>query len=198
MPENSQETNELTSRSVESLLDRPHPEGYREEWVERVRAAADEGARETVQLLVFRLEDEWLALPCRAIKDICPVSSIHRIPQRTNQVLHGITNIRGELHLAVSLRSLLGLNQRKEDAAVLSRRVYPRMILIQRGADAFAFRVDEVYGVVPFETEGMQAVPVTVGKSLATYSLGLFRLQDQPVGYLDDELVFHSLINQYL
>ena len=187
-----------TSRSVESLLDRPHPQGYREEWVERVRQAADESVRETVQLLVFRIEDEWLALPCRAIKDICPVSSVHRIPQRTNKVLHGITNIRGELHLAVSMRSLLGLSQRKEDATVLSRRVYPRMILIQRAGDAFAFRVDEVYGVVPFETENMQAVPVTVGKSLATFTLGLFRLQEQSVGYLDDELVFHSLINQYL
>lgn len=184
-------------RSVISLLDRPHPEGYREEWVERVKYAAEEDVRATVPLLVFRLLDEWLALHCDVIKEVCPASSVHRIPRRTNEVLHGVANIRGELQLAVSLRSLLGLGNRDAGSS-LSRRVYQRMVLIERDRQAFAFRVDEVFGVVRFEVEEMQTVPVTVSKSLATYTRGLFRLQEQQVGLLDDDLIFHSLTNKYL
>ena len=72
------------------------------------------------------------------------------------------------------------------------------MILIAREGDAFAFRVEEVYGVVHFELEQMQAVPVTVSKALATYTRGLFSLRGQQVGWLDDELVFHSLASKTL
>ncbi|MEM8549459.1 MAG: chemotaxis protein CheW [Verrucomicrobiota bacterium] len=183
---------------VLSLLDRPHPEGYREEWVKRVQGQPEEEQHETIPLLVFRLDQEWLALNCRVIKEVCQAGGIHRIPRRTNAVLHGVTNIRGELQLAVSLRSLLGINEKGKVSASMSRRVYERIILIEHEREAFAFRVDEVFGVVPFEVEEMQSVPVTVGKALATFSRGIFHLKNQHVGYLDEELIFHSLSNQYL
>jgi chemotaxis-related protein WspD len=186
------------ARRIESLLDRPYPEGYREEWIERIKHPPEEEVRETVPLLVFRLRDEWLALRCGVVKEVCSEGAVHRIPRRTNAVLRGVTNVRGELQLTVSLRALLGLAERKDEAASLSRRVYRRMILIAREGDAFAFRVEEVYGVVHFELEQMQAVPVTVSKALATYTRGLFSLRGQQVGWLDDELVFHSLASKTL
>ncbi|QYY36301.1 chemotaxis protein CheW [Ruficoccus sp. ZRK36] len=180
-------------QQIESLLERPYPEGYREEWIERIKNPPEQEMRETVPLLVFRLRDEWLALSCSVVKEVCSQGAVHRIPRRTNEVLRGVTNVRGELQLAVSLRALLGLTERKDSASTLSRRVYPRMVLIEQAGGAFAFRVEEVYGVVHFELEQMQAVPVTVSKSLATYARGLFNLRGQQIGWLDDELIFHSL-----
>ncbi len=178
---------------LESLLDRPYPEGYREEWIERIKNPPEEEVREMVPLLVFRLRDEWLALACSVVKEVCPEATVHRIPRRTNEVLRGVTNVRGDLQLTVSLRALLGLSERRDEAASLSRRVYRRMVQIEREGNSFTFRVEEVYGVVHFETAQMQAVPVTVAKSLATYTRGLFSLRGQQIGWLDDELIFHSL-----
>ncbi|MBC2594526.1 chemotaxis protein CheW [Ruficoccus amylovorans] len=186
------------NRQVESLLDRPYPEGYREEWIERIKNPPEEETRETVALLVFRLQDEWLALACPVVKEVCAEATVHRIPRRSNDVLRGVCNVRGELQLTVALQALLGLRDPKAEAASLSRRVYRRMILIGRDNNAFAFRVEEVYGVVHFELTQMQAVPVTVAKALATYTKGLFSLRGQQIGWLDDELIFHSLSNKIL
>lgn len=194
MRDHSQEQN---ARALMNLLDRPAPEGYLQEWHERVKRAPDEERRTLRPLLVFRIGPEWLALAVSAIAEITPDSPVHRVPHRTNEVLRGIVNVRGELHLAVSLRSLLGV-EHGEAASKSTGRIYTRHIVMQREGERFVARVDEVIGVIPFEADAMEAIPVNVSKALATYSRGLYVWRDEKVAVLDDELIYHSISSKYL
>ncbi|MEO0795441.1 MAG: chemotaxis protein CheW [Verrucomicrobiota bacterium] len=179
------------------LLDRSPPEGYLDDWQQRLRDKEDDHDRETQGVLVFRLFDEWLAIEAKIVKEITADASVHRIPQRTNEVLRGLVNVRGELQICVSLRSLLSLRDTGEKH-ILSRRVHPRMIVFQGEDGAFVFRADEVYGVHPLEMDTLQDSPVTVSKAMATYTRGLFTLREIKVGLLDHELILHSLRSKYL
>lgn len=178
------------------LLDRPAPEGYLREWQERLREKPDDEERDTVALLVFRVAKEWLAIRVPAVAEITADATVHRVPHRTNAVLRGIVNVRGELQLAFSLRALLGLEQGTAQQA--SARVYPRMLTLLRDGQRFVTRVDEVMGVSHFETALMEEAPVTVSKALATFTRGLYSWNDKKVAVIDDELIFHSLLNQHL
>jgi len=179
------------------LLDRAPPTGYLNDWQDRLREAEDDHERETQGVLVFRLYDEWLALDARFVQEITADATIHRIPQRTNEVLRGLVNVRGELQLCVSLHALLHLENNGGEN-VLSRRVHPRMIVIAGPEGPFVFPADEAYGVHALETCQIQDAPVTVSKAIATFTRGLFTLREQKVGLLDHELIFHSLNKQYL
>lgn len=180
-----------------NLLNRVAPEGYSSEWMERLRSKPDEEARDTVAALVFRVAAEWVALPVGALAEITADAPVHRVPHRSNEVLRGIVNVRGELQLAFSLRALLGLEE--GSAPQLSAgRVHARMIMLVRDGQRFVTRVDEVPGVVHFEKRKEEAVPVTVSKSLATYTRSLYSWRGRKIALLDDELIFHSLLNQYL
>ncbi|GHB93940.1 chemotaxis protein CheW [Cerasicoccus arenae] len=179
------------------LLDRAPPEGYLSDWQDRLRAKEDEHERETQGVLVFRLFDEWLAIEASIVKEITADATIHRIPQRTNNVLRGLVNVRGELQLCVSLHALLNLERTGEEK-VLSRRVHPRMIVFQGPDGAFVFRAEEAYGVHALEKCLLEESPVTVSKAMATFTRGLFTLLDTKVGLLDHELIFHSLKTQHL
>lgn len=183
--------------ALSHLLDRPAPSGYLEDWHARIREKRDEEEKNMLPLLVFRINQEWLALSVRAVAEITADAPVHRVPHRTNKVLRGIVNVRGELQLAISLRSLIEVEQ-SNDAPVSNGNAYPRQIVLQREGERFVSRVDEVVGIVPFEQDSMEPNPVNVSKSLATYTRGLYPWQKTKVAHLDDELVFHSILNKYL
>lgn len=185
------------ARCRESLLDRPAPEGYVQEWQVRLRTKPDDEVRDTVALLVFRISKEWLALRVAAVAEVTADAPVHRVPHRTNDVLRGIVNVRGELQLAFSLRAMLGLPM-GEMGKNTSARIYPRMITLLRDGQRFVCRVDEVMGVSHFETALFEDAPVTVSKAMATFSRGLYPHKVGKVAVLDDELIFHSLLNQHL
>src|SRR5947209_7840285 len=52
------------------LLDAPSPEGYLEEWTERLAEELEELSCDTRSVLVFRVADEWLALPVEALVEV--------------------------------------------------------------------------------------------------------------------------------
>ncbi|MGA2052688.1 MAG: chemotaxis protein CheW [Opitutales bacterium] len=185
------------SASGRSLLERPPPENYAREWEASLRVTEERQGRAS-SVLLFRLGPEWLALPASVVGYVTEKRSVHRLPQRSSRVLSGIVNIQGELHLAFNLHALLELPDEVPEGIALSRRVYPRVLLCRREQQAFAFPVDEVFGIAPLETGQLQAAPATASKALATYTRGLFAFRDRAVGLIDEDLLFHSLTRQHL
>src|SRR5262249_15534027 len=90
------------------FLDGPSPDGYLDEWTWRWSAPVEEAAADLESVLIFRLGEEWLALPVRVLLEVTPAKSVHRIPHRGG-LLAGLVNVRGELHLCVWLAQLLGV-----------------------------------------------------------------------------------------
>lgn len=91
------------------LFEREPPPGHLTEWTKRLaepEAVVEQG---TVSVLVFRIGEEWLAADIALLVEIGELRPIHTIPHRTNEILIGLVNIRGELELCVSLGGLLGI-----------------------------------------------------------------------------------------
>ncbi|MFO0872694.1 MAG: chemotaxis protein CheW [Phycisphaerales bacterium] len=60
-------------------------------------------------VVVFRLGAELLGIQVSAVRRIMPCTAVMPIPHRTNDVVVGLCNVRGELVLAADLRRLLGI-----------------------------------------------------------------------------------------
>ncbi len=93
---------------------------------------------------MFRLGIEWLAIDILAAVEVTSLRPVHRVPHRTNAVFSGLINLRGQLHPCVSLHGLLAIDA--IDPTV-NPPIAPRLILIRKDGDTWAFPADEVAGV---------------------------------------------------
>ncbi len=96
------------------FLDAPSPKGYLEEWTARGSRPTTSARGEECSVIVFRLGEEWLALPVAVLVEVTRMRAIHRIPHRGG-LLAGLANIRGELLLCIRLDLLLGVPLSQSD-----------------------------------------------------------------------------------
>lgn len=177
--------------AARAFFDRTAPEGYLDEWSDRLGGAAEDMAEEdAVSLLVFRLHEEWLAIDTRSVVEVTPVRPIHRIPHRTNRVVAGLVNIRGRLLLGASLHGLLGVEPPEGPGA---RAPSPRMIVIRQGNETWVVSAEEVSGVQRVPRERLRPVPATLANTAVSYSQAVFDRDGRSVGYLDSRRVFDGL-----
>jgi chemotaxis-related protein WspD len=169
------------------FLDAPSPPGYLEEWTERLAAPVGEAAADLASVLVFRLADEWLALPVAALVEVTTPRPVHRVPHRGGLVA-GLVNIRGELDLCIHLAKLLGL----EAAGGAAPRT-ARLLVARRDADRWVFPVDAVEQVVRLPRSDLGPPPATVGRAVAHLTRGVFPWEGRAVGLLDDARLFESV-----
>jgi chemotaxis-related protein WspD len=176
------------------FLDAPSPAGYLEEWTQRLAHPIDEVAADLSGVLIFRLHEEWLALPVGVLVEVTSLRPVHRIPHRGG-ILAGLVNIRGELHLAAHLDQVLGIRAPVMPAEAGGGRHRPagRLLVVRREAERWVFRTDEVDQVYRLSPEELTRVPATVGRASAHLTQGVFRRDDRTVGLVDDERLFGAL-----
>lgn len=198
------------------FFDRPPPSGYLDEWRELLQMPVDEADSDSLSLLVFRLADEWFALTAEVLAEVTPLRTAHKIPHRSNTVLVGMVNVRGQLLLCGSLHGLLGLRQSASDsrqrrpAHGISGRPgepdreplrTPGRLLVAthtegRSTRRWAFAVDEVAGVQRIARADLREVPSTLGKPGQRYSDALFSWQSRRVSLLDVKQLFSGIHEQ--
>jgi chemotaxis-related protein WspD len=193
------------------FLDAPSPEGYLEEWTDRLVPAIELPSSDLQSVVILRLGDEWLALPVSILVEITPPRPVHRVPHRGG-LLAGIVNIRGELHLCVRLGELLGLESRaglnahrhhaerntdadpdahaKADPEEARRKGGGRFIVARRGAESWVFPVDQVDQVRRFPLNELRPAPATLARALGRLTRGVFGWQDRQIGLLDEARLF--------
>lgn len=201
LEKDSATTEELNRLRGSDLLNRPHPAGYTEEWVESLKhAPSDEGVLDRKSTLIFRIKDEWLAFETSSVLEVTEISLIHKLPHRTTDVLLGVTNVQGELRITMSMSNFLGLTNPTEtkELKTLSHRIYPRAIMFGRNKDIFVFPVDEVYGITQIKPDTIAPVPLSVSKSLKNFASGIFMFNDMHIGILDEKLIINSLNEHHL
>ena len=79
------------------LLDRPLPADYRREWTEHFSRAKAPATQGKISAVIFRIGQEWLALPTRVFQEITERRVIHSLPHRRNGIVLGLINIRGRI-----------------------------------------------------------------------------------------------------
>lgn len=225
---NSRDPDELAA-AARRFFDRPPPPGYLDEWAvwlaeseEKLEKKGDDdddgngdeapGLLKGASVLIFRLNREWLAFTTRAVVETTLIQPVHRIPHRSNNVLRGLVNLRGQLQLCFSLYGLLGV----EDSS--SRVDFPieatwagspslsldgagragisdRLIVLRdrERSEIWAFTADEVHGVEHIPRRDVQGVPSTLSNPAVSFSQAILAWEGRSVGYLDDHRVFAAL-----
>jgi chemotaxis-related protein WspD len=175
------------------FLDAPSPPGYLEEWTQRLAALPEERCHDSISVLIFRLGEEWLALPVQVLVEVTSLRPVHRIPHRGG-VLAGLVNIRGELHLCVRLDLLLGIPSQERAVSADHPGVPSRRLLVvgHKGED-WVFAVDEVDQVQRFAAAELTRAPATLQRSSGHLTRGVFVTGQRSVGYLDEERFFQTL-----
>jgi chemotaxis-related protein WspD len=171
------------------FLDAPSPAGYLEEWTERLAAPVAEVDADLESVLVFRLGDEWLALPVGVLVEVAVPRAVHRVPYRAG-LLAGLVNIRGELCLCVHLAKLLGINLPPPSSDGAAAR---HLLVVQRAAERWVFPVDAVDQVRRVPVRELGPPPATVNRAVAHLARGVFPRDGRPVGLLDDARLFEAL-----
>lgn len=189
--------------AARAFFDREAPAGYLDAWRTILEEPATAAAETACSTLVFRLEQEWLALPTATLVEVTTVRALHRLPHRADGIVAGLVNIRGQLQICVSLHALLGLpggpvrvatgDGTHEAIMQTSARLLVAERATDRGVERWVFGVDEVAGVQRVAQETLRPVPATVGHAGTRYSSALFDWQDRTVALLDESRVFDGL-----
>lgn len=168
------------------FLDAPPPRGYLDEWTARLASPESADRGDELSVLVFRLGEEWLAMPIAALVEVTQPRTPHRVPHRGG-LLAGLVNIRGELHLCVRLDLLLGLASGEQTPE------NPRLVVIRRESEGWVFTADEVDQVHRFPVRDLTPTPPTLSRAAARVTRGVVVKDGRAVGVLDEARVFHAL-----
>lgn len=182
---------EVFTNAGRNLLERDLPEDYQNEWTQVLAEKKEEELLGTISVLIFRIEDQWLALPAQLFEEVIDPQHFHLLPHRKNHVLMGVINVHGEIQLCVSLKELLGLEGKSEQKN--QRNTYKRMLVVSKNGEKLVFHADEVHGIHRVHPKIFQNVPVTVAKAKTTFTKDLFLWEDHYVALLDDELLLYAL-----
>jgi chemotaxis-related protein WspD len=179
------------ARAARSFFDRKAPEGYLAEWSELLGRPFGTGANDESALLVFRLGAEWLSLSLSVVSEVTAIRPVHRVPHRTNRVFSGLVSLRGQLQLCVSLHGLLDVDLLDPDADPSAS---PRLVVIRKETETWAFLADEVVGVHRVARDKLQKVPSTLANPTGSFSRAVFAWDEgRSVDVLDEPRVFEAL-----
>ncbi|HUS24202.1 MAG TPA: chemotaxis protein CheW [Candidatus Binatia bacterium] len=174
------------------LLNGRVPAEYIAEWTRHFARPAKAGDAGTISVVVFRIGEEWLALPTGIFEEVAELRPIHSLPELREGVVMGLVNVRGELLVCVSLARMLGLPPaapHKDER----HHAPPRLLVIRYEKSRTVFPADEVYGIHRFQARDLKEPPATVVNAMVHFACGILPWQDKSVGLLDDGLLCHAL-----
>ena len=167
------------------------PEGYLSEWADLLSRPIEATSADDSTFLVFRLGGEWMALALSVVAEVTEPRPVHKVPHRSNRVFTGIVSLRGQLQLCVSLHGLLEVAT--ADPAVQASAT-PRLVVIRKAGETWAFPAEEVSGVHRVASDRLQKVPSTLANPSGSYCRAVFAWgEERSVDVLDEPRVFESL-----
>ena len=205
------------------FFNRPAPQHYLDEWTQWLAASSETvnleaGAgtafsdRDLISVLIFRLGREWMALPTQTIAEVTLPRPVHRIPHRSNAILIGLVNLRGQLQLCISLHGLLGLespqaasgqylthasNPEAEKTAPteLNTSSGSRLIVVRNRelSESWIFAAEEVLGVHRLPRSQMRNVSSALANPEVSFSQATIAWEERTVSFLDEQRVFAAL-----
>lgn len=178
------------------LLDRELPPGYLAEWTKHFAEPEVVRDPDTHSGVIFRIGQEWLALPTALFEEVAEERAIHSLPHLRNKMVLGLVNVRGELLVCISVARMLGLEAAVAAGAAKAdeRQAGARRLLVIRYENVRAvFPADEVHGIHRYHPRELKEPPATVTKASPTYTRALLPWRNKSVGLLDEQLLGYAL-----
>ena len=191
---------------VQALSEQPAPPFYVHEFPQQqadwaayyalnsVRRTADDTSLGMAML--FRLADEWLALPVEVTQEIVEPQPPRSLPHRRGELVLGVINLRGELVICFSLARLLGIAAASAAAPgkpAPGRMIFPRMIVIGSPGRRVAFPADEVHGIHRFYRSDQTAPPATLTRAARSFCRATLAWNGLLVGALDAPVLLRAI-----
>ncbi len=120
-------------------------------------------------LLIFQLGGERFALEASESHRVVAVTTVRRVPHRTNAVFAGLANVAGELTAVGRLDHALGLAEFQPSGQA-------RFVVIGAAQDRWAIPVDLVEGVLRLGEARFQSPPATVARAADGCAIALVRV----------------------
>lgn len=185
---------EVYSAAGRTVLERKLPEEYEEKWAEVYSENKKEKIAGTESITIFRLGNEWLALPTDIIEEVSDISKIHSLPHQRTPILKGLMNLRGQMSICVSLGQLLEIEKYEQHEENDARnRTYERIIAINHNKSSFVFLVSEVKSTYRLRPGELKEPHSTLSLARGTFTKGILSWQEHDVAYLDADLLFYTL-----
>ncbi len=160
------------------LLNSRAPAEYRSEWTRHLARATSDPPTGLRPILVFKLGDHWMAIPTDIVVEVAEMSMIHCIPHRSEEVLRGVVNVRGELLVCVSLGRWFGFHRaiRTKVKSLIGEE--ERLVVTGTDEDRFVFPVSQVRGIRYYQT-GKVRPPEKIDYPVANdFSVGAVDLEE--------------------
>jgi chemotaxis-related protein WspD len=198
---------QVYSAAGRSLLERLPPGDYLQEWT-AVLAETKRGAEsstlsadgtvvrsdQSLSVMIFRLSSELFALPVGVFLEVSSPFVVHSVPRRSNTLFLGMVNIRGEIMLAASLTTLLGLATTRTSGS--SHQGVGRMAVAGTPEGKWVFPIDEIYGIYLFNRDDVKSPSVVISHADESYTRGVFQWQNRSVALLDPDRIFSALTTE--
>jgi chemotaxis-related protein WspD len=217
--------------AARTFFDRSAPQGYLAEWTQWLAGSLATGSKESdehgirgdqdserdlISVLIFRLGQESLAFRTQTIAEVTLPRPVHRIPHRSNEILMGLVNLRGQLQLFVSLHGLLGVDPHHGPPAypLMSNPVLARAADVKAATDTgsgmaqgsrlvvlrdrdrsetWIFAAEEVLGVHRLARTQLRSVSSSLANPEVSFSQALLSWKGRSVAFLDEQRVFAAL-----
>lgn len=174
------------------LLERPVPEGYREEWTERIAEPRYRPTSKAQSIVIFRIGEEWLGLATALFIEVVERRPVHSLPHREGGILEGVINIRGELLVCISLARLFKIEGKSGQTAANAK----RLLVIAHPGGRIVFPAEEVYAGCRYYPEGLSPIPATLALAAAPFTTGIVEWEGRTVGVLNDTVLFDAIAFQ--
>ncbi len=141
----------------------------------------DEKREETVQLVVFRLNQEWYGVDIRKVKEIIKSNRITYLPSSPEHIA-GIVNLRGNILSVTDLKVFLNLSRELPGEKA-------RIIAVESGILETGLLADEVVGSVELPVKMISPAIPTIPAGGAKYLEGQCKVDKKLIGILSIEKV---------
>ncbi len=176
------------THTARQLFDRPHPQSSDLSTPQSLPKHHHSSEVENSSLALFRICQQWFALPAHLFQQVLPQQTVRPIPHRSNPILKGLVNIQGELLLCVNLKNLLDIPDEASNQGI------PRLIIVEWETDRWSFIVDEFQGIESIAPHQFITPPSTVLTNTQTFTHSLLPWNEGTnVNCLDEFLLFEAL-----
>ena len=168
------------------VLESSPPPGYMAQWKNELATEQKEVQHGDIGIVVFRVGNEWYALPARIVEEIACQRPIHRIPRNENPYLLGVVNIGGEINISYSIVNILNVNNVDNSGDMKIQNDDIRLVVVKVNSQNYVFPVDEVRGLTRYFKKMLITPPATIGNNEPMLLHGVIEYEGLQIAIIDE------------
>jgi len=160
-------------RAGRKTLDQAVPHNYDMTWVDSwLKEPQEVQLLQQQRMIVFCLHDQYFALSLLQVREVLAIKLPTPLPHSNTAVLRGLTHVRGEVCLYLSLSGFLSMPH----IAIADDLQRKQLIYSSIGEQALVFPVDSIHGIIPYHDDHLQPIPDSLPSQQQQLGKGLIMM----------------------